>query len=138
MPSPDQEKDAKRLRRRVECERLTSVMNDTKWRRLLELLQDFYPCSLRRKDVGEEAPPLDHSDTDIYHALGGWEHIEWVDLDPVSSVFRGALVEPEIVDRSGDLRAALKAASIPFSIENGKIRVWGYLAPGVSPNWVAA
>lgn len=138
MRTPEQERDETRLRRRIERLRLTSVMNDTKWGRLLELLEDFYPCGMRRKDVGEDAPPPDRDDSDIYHMLGRWEHIEWIELDAVSVTPRGALIKPEVHDRNDELRAALLAASIPFSVENGKTRIWGYLAPGASPNWAAA
>src|SRR4051812_26171940 len=100
MATLEQTKDLKRLHRYVEREGLTSVMNNTKWRRLFESLERVCGLSFRRKDV-RESPVLERRwDSDIYYAMAGWENIEWLDIRARISRHRGALVAPEIEDQT--------------------------------------
>ena len=137
MPTPDQAKDRERIRRYIQRERLTSVMSDAKWRRLVGVIDRLpFGVKFRRQDVREPAREHTGWDGDRCHVLGGdFASIEWLELSGRWELPRGRLVAPEVRDHSAELRRALQAANVPFSIENGNIRVWGYTRPGRSPLW---
>ena len=140
MLTPDQAKDRERLCRYIQREQLTSVMSDAKWRRLLAVIDDLpFPIRFRAQGVCEPAREHAGWDPDRYHVFGGdLAAIEWVELSARAEIPRGRLVAPEVRDRSDELRRALAAANIPFSIENDNIRVWGYTRPGRAPQWEKA
>ena len=137
MLTPDQAKDRERLRRYVQREQLASVMSDAKWRRLLAVIDDLpFGVRFRAKGVRESEREQAGWDPDRYHVFGGdLAAIEWVELSARTEVPRGRLVAPEVRDHTDELRRALAAANVPFSMENGNIRVWGYTRPGCSPQW---
>lgn len=116
----------------IERERLASCMNATKWRELL---------------LGEPLLPLAWvkwiNDSELREAfdrpmlLGDAAWIEWLEFDPIETAWAGNLVGPRVVrDRTDEVLAALRAVSVPASMEGGRYRVWGYLRPGVAPEWV--
>lgn len=85
--------------------------------------------------------------TDQHEPSGQWdgdfpwhvptpEFIEWLEFDPVVRTPRGRLVADDCEDFTQLLSQALLDARIPFSIEDGALRIWGYMRPGVSPNFV--
>lgn len=139
MATQEQLRDAEGLRRRIARGQFTSVMNNTKWRELLDLLKCFEGAlRFRRKDVGEPDPALDAWCGELCHELGGWQAIEWIEIDAREVVPRGQLLDPEIRDRTTVLKSTLAESGIPFSVEDGQVRVWGYVAPGSSPSWERA
>ena len=69
--------------------------------------------------------------------LGDAAWIEWLELDPIETAWAGNLVGPRVVGvRTDEVLAALRAVNAPASVEGGRFRVWGYLRPGVAPEWV--
>jgi hypothetical protein len=137
MLTPEQTKDRDRLRRYIQREQLTSVMSDTKWRRLLAVIDSLpFGVRFRCQDVREPVREQAGWDPDRYHVFGGdLAGIEWLEINARFEIPRGQLVAPEVRDHSAELRQALTAANVPFSIENGNVRVWGYTRPGRSPRW---
>ena len=131
----EQKIDAERLARCINREQLVSVMNDTKWQRLFNALQpiegwlDFRRKSVRESDASESWH------TDLYHMMGGWSNIEWLDIRAIKAISRGALVKPKVEDKTATLIEAVKGVGVPFSRHENYIRIWGYLRPGVSPQW---
>lgn len=137
MPTPEQTKECERLRRYIQREQLMSVMSDAKWQRFMTAIEGLpFSVRYRRQDVRE--PVREHAgwDMDRYHVFSGdLESIEWVELNARVEIPRGHLIPPKVQDRSDELRQALSAANVPFSIENGNVRIWGYTRPGRSPQW---
>ena len=136
METPDQVKDRERLRRYIHREQLASVMNNSKWRRLVAVLEGFpVKCTFRRKDVRESMLKESRWDGDFYHVFsGGWASIEWIEIN----ARRGQLVPPDVDDRTIEFRKALRDANIPYTIEDGETRVWGYTRPGQTLQWESA
>ena len=136
MLTEEQRKAAERLTRCIERERLVSVMNDTKWRRLFEALQPIQGVlEFRRKEVGQDESQLGSWCDDIYYMLAGWRHIEWLDISARRSFQRGVLLAPEINDQTSLLLQTVRDAGVPFSRQEHGVRIWGYLRPGATPNW---
>jgi hypothetical protein len=137
MLTEDQKKDADRLARYIEREQLVSVMNDTKWQRLFGALEPIAGwLDFRRKDVRGSEQASESWCSDFYHMFGGWSGIEWLDIRAQLTIRRGALVEPSIEDKTSLLIRAVRVAGVAFSQHEESIRIWGYLRPGVSPDWV--
>ena len=131
-----QKKDAERLARYIDRERLVSVMNDTKWQRLFNALQRIEGwLDFRRKDVRESEASSEMWCSDFYMMFGGWTSIEWLDIRAVRVFRRGLLLKPQIDDKTERLIEAVKEVGVPFSRHENYIRIWGYLRPGVSPQW---
>lgn len=125
-----------KLRRYLESEKITGVLNNTKWERLFsELKKIEFTLDFQRKDLDEVEPAPTYWDSDLYHVLGGWEQIEWLNIRALISRNKGALVKPEIEDNTSLLISALEHAGTPYCLHNDGIRIWGYLRPGVSPEW---
>lgn len=107
MATADDAKRHQRLKRYIAREGLTCIMNDTRWRRLLDALldSDHLRCALdyRRKDVQEETPDLTIWDGDEHHMFGGWKSIEWLDVRARFVHRRGALQDPVVEDRTDEL-----------------------------------
>ena len=57
METPVQVKDRERLKRYIHREQLASVMSQSKWRRLVVVLEEFsISCTFRRQDVTRSNP----------------------------------------------------------------------------------
>lgn len=116
----------------IERERLASCMNATKWRELL-LGEPRLPLA-RAKWINEPEPVEAY---DRIMTLCGAAWIEWLEFDPIDTDSTGDLAGPtEVGDRTDEVLAALRAVNAPASVEDGRYRVWGYLRPGVAPEWV--
>ncbi len=140
MLTEEQKKDAARLARYIEREQLVSVMNDTKWGRLFSALAPIQGwLDFRRKDVrGCDDASRWGGDVwcgDFYYSFGGENNIEWIDIRARLEIRRGALVKPTIEDKTPPLIEAVRSAGVPFSRLEDCIRIWGYIRPGISPEW---
>lgn len=125
-----------KLKRYLESANITSVLNNTKWERLFKELQKIeFTLDFQRKDLDEAEPNSDYWDGDLYHVLGGWEQIEWLNIRALISHHKGTLVKPDIEDNTSLLLSALAQSGAPYCLHNEGIRIWGYLRPGVSPEW---
>ena len=137
-PTPDQLRDAERLRRYIRRSSLTSCMNDTKWREAIAAIgsiSGFRPRFRIRcvRDRADHDPPLEASFP--WH-VSTYVEIEWLDLDPVVRVRQGAIAPDRVRDFSTELIAVLKAVPVPVSIEDGLVRIWGYLRAGSTQDLV--
>ena len=113
----------KKLYSYLEREKIVSVLNDTKWQKLFDCLKttDNYYLDFRRKDLNSSESP--NWNGDLYEVFGMWQIIEWMEI----RTDRAHLPE---------LNLAVKNSGVPYSKNNDILKVWGYLRPGVSPNWV--
>ncbi|MDG3004740.1 DUF6678 family protein [Paludisphaera mucosa] len=116
----ERRREVEAWRRYAERERLVSAMNATKWREVVEAMRGLSggPPGFRIKDIQGPEPALATWDREwIYHPRP-WETIEWLEIhaDPR----REAIVE------------ALKRIGAPISLDEGRIRIWGWLRPGAA------
>jgi hypothetical protein len=133
MSTPEQKRDRLRFRRLLQREGLSGVMNDTKWGKLLEALMPFEGAlEFRRKDVRDPVDPTESWHSDIYYAFSGWHAIEWIEIKARSRPTPGRLSEQVGAKVVTD---TLRAVGAPFTASSDRLRVWGYLRPGVSPDW---
>jgi ribosomal protein L11 methylase PrmA len=121
--------DVRRTRRYVEREGLCSVMNDTKWERLVAAIQSLrgFTPQYRQKHA-RASEPADWDGEWHYH-LRPFSVIEWIDIDPLDRRQYPA------TDRTDEIEKLLRAIPVPFSREGSALRVWGYLRAGVPPRW---
>jgi hypothetical protein len=120
-----EENERHKLARLVACGDLIPVMNDTKWRELLAELRaraEFSP-QFRTKDVFSDAGYVSKWDGEFHYHIHPVETIEWLELRSSSPTW---------------LSSCLTRHSIPFSLEGGTLRVWGYTRPGQQPIWHVA
>lgn len=128
--TPEQEKDAVRLRRYIEREQLYPVMNNTKWREAIEVLvaiKDFQ-IRFRVKCLRDaDDPPINHWDGSFpYHIPRLFKGVEWLDIDPLMKIHRGQLVAPEIRDFTAAVIQALNSKNVPFVQMGEVVRIYGY------------
>ena len=132
----EQKKDAERLARCINRERLVSVMNDTKWQRLFNALRPIESwLDFRRKSVRESEASSEMWCRGLDHMMLGWSSIEWIDIRAMETIWPGFLIQPKIVDKTAKLIEVVKGVGVPYSRHESHIRIWGYLRPGVSPQW---
>ena len=120
-----EENERLKLARLMASGDLIPVMNDTKWR---ELVAELRACpelkpQFRKKDVFAVDGYVSNWDGEFHYHIHPVETIEWLEL------------------RSGSpswLSSCLSKHSIPFSLEGGTPRVWGYTRPGQQPVWHVA
>ncbi|CAN7504563.1 hypothetical protein LJR131_003480 [Polaromonas sp. LjRoot131] len=122
MPRPE-EADMKRLSAMIKRGELHPVLNHTKWAELRAEMLSAPPdqCpKFRARSVF--APPGFCTDWDgeFYYHIHPVADLEWMELQALSNNW---------------LREALNRHSIPYSLEGGVIRVWGYTRPGPQPEW---
>ena len=115
---------------------LTSYMNNTKWEKLLEIVNQklpFKPEQVYKTLFDEDIQPLSSIPTSPgCYCEECFPHrfylIEWVRLTPKYAVNHGGyLVEKlEIHDETQELIEELKKTHIPFQTENQDIVIYGY------------
>ncbi|WP_367619321.1 DUF6678 family protein [Paraburkholderia sp. SEWSISQ10-3 4] len=102
---------------------LYPVMNHTKWAELrAAMLSASREMALQFRGRSVFAPPgfCTEWDGEFYYHLQPVADLEWIELRSKSEVW---------------LRDTLRRWSIPYSVEAGVIRVWGYTRPGTQPQW---
>jgi len=82
-------------------------------------------CLIKYLDDGE---PLGPSALDWAMYAGGQNtnEIEYLALDPIERIRRGALVAPETIDHEAELVGALTTMRIPFVEEKAYLWIYGY------------
>ncbi|MGK0247889.1 MAG: hypothetical protein ACI910_000617 [Oleispira sp.] len=126
-----------KLKRYLESENITSVLNNTKWKRLFSELKNIEGyVDFQRKDVNEEFTNHEYWCMDIYNIFAGWENIEWLNIRALTVQRRGALVKPKIENNIQLLLKAISKSGVPYCMNGDGIRIYGYLRIGVSPDWV--
>ena len=125
----------------LEREQLASIMNDTKWEELAAAMQALHPLpDWRCKEISAAGPG--EWDAEWCYHVRPFHPIEWLEIGfvrPKSAPGRYApvaLTPAERADAEARLRETLWALGVPFSLEDGLVRVWGYIRPGVHPVWI--
>jgi hypothetical protein len=122
MPRRD-EHHAKRLAGMLERGELYPILNNTKWAELRSVMLaaplDQAP-RFRARSVFAPADFCTEWDGEFYYHTHPVAHIEWLELKAASQEW---------------LQNTLRGHNIPFSVEDGTVRVWGYTRPGRQPEW---
>ena len=119
---PLNEMDSAKLSRLLASGQLFPVLNNTKWTELIEEMLTAKNMSPQFRTRSVFAPPefVTEWDGEWYYHIHPVAELEWVELRAKSLDW---------------LLGVLKKHSIPYSIEEGILRVWGYTRPGKQPCW---
>ncbi len=123
----------------LERERMESLLNDTKWMRLVEGLRTL-PLRYRVKMLTEDeawdtAGPLFLPFPGHAYIEGTTigpvpaRAIEWLEIKPVEHRYQGRLVADELVDHAERIERLLESLRIPYSRRGTAIRVTGHTRP---------
>ncbi len=115
---------------------LCSVSNNTKWSRLMPLIQAF-PCHKRVKWIDVDEPtrwevglwmPVPH----YIEPSSGPEHlrfVEYIEIERCERRHMGRLVQCSVLDHSDAIRQALAQAHAPFTETESSFLILGYTRP---------
>lgn len=128
------EKDKQKVRDEVQRRGLYSVMNDTKWKELIESLESlpFKPAYQYKGVLQDKADPETLEEPPYY--LGDWGpeglepffHIEWLKIRPRLSKHQGRLLQPAVIDISDEFVEILEKTGIPFCLDGQDVCIYGY------------
>ena len=113
----------KRLAGMVKRGELHPVLNQTKWAELRsEMLAAPHEQSPKFRSRSVFAPSGFFTDWDgeFYYHIHPVADLEWIELQATSQDW---------------IKVALRRHHIPYSLEAGVVRVWGYTRPGKQPAW---
>lgn len=116
--------DMKRLAAMIQRGELFPVLNHTKWAELRNEMLAAPPLEhprFRARSLFAAADFCSDWDSEFYYHLHPVEELEWLELRTASAAW---------------LREALRRHSIPYSLEDGIVRIWGYTRPGLQPKWI--
>jgi hypothetical protein len=125
-----QDEDDRRFRRYLARGNLASVMNDTKWRELVAMIQaiDGYRPRFRVKCVRDREPDGDGWEQSFPFHIPTFKQIEWIEFDPLVQI-RGAVAFGSSTDFSQQIEVGLAALNVQFYRVANMIRVNGYVRP---------
>ncbi len=102
--TPEQQKDEERLNRYISREGLASVMNDTKWREAIQVLQDVmgYSVRFRVKVVRGSEPPTDYWDGSFpeHFRAPSYKSVEWMEVNTLVRLWKAGTYTGEVDDYS--------------------------------------
>lgn len=108
---------------------LSSCMNNTKWRELVEEItkdQDYNP-SVNIKTVFEKENNNSFSTVWWEEVESeGYNLIEFLEINPIKEEFVGRLVKPKTTDYTKFIESGLKKHSIPYEVNEGIFKIYGY------------
>ncbi len=108
---------------------LSSCMNNTKWRELVEEItkdQDYNP-SVNIKTVFEKENNNSFSTVWWEEVESeGYNLIEFLEINPIKEEFVGRLVKPKTTDYTEFIESGLKKHSIPYEVNEGIFKIYGY------------
>ncbi|MBJ7311117.1 DUF6678 family protein [Rugamonas sp. CCM 8940] len=113
----------KRLTGMIKRGELYPILNNTKWAELRsEMLTAPREQARRFRARSVFAAPDFYTnwDGEFYYHIHPVADIEWLELKSTSQEW---------------LRKTLRGHNIPYSVEDGVVRVWGYTRPGPQPEW---
>lgn len=102
-------------------------MNNTKWKELVNVLTNIegYEIMVNIKLLGEATndsfSPVwwDEVEKD------GFNQIEWLKIQPISSEYNGRLVKPITKDYSNSIKMGLEKNNIPYIFSDGLFCIYG-------------
>ena len=124
----------------AESEGLCSVSSNTKWQRLIPLIQSF-KCHKRIKFIDVDEPTGWQTGVWQPHpcyveASGGPEElkfVEWVEIERCERRHMGRLVPCSVVDHSDEIRRSLDEAHASYKETENSFFILGYTRPTITP-----
>ncbi len=118
----------------VSEKQLCSVMNNTKWRELLDAVKALpFPPPYQIKCVNVKEPTPEVFDRDVWYwgdwsdeALTPFYAIEWICVRPTYKKHRGRLIDDALIDETSEFISALDRHAIPYATDNGAFFIYGY------------
>ena len=123
--NPEYEK----ILKKVESRNLVGAANNTKWRELLLLLdeKDIWPLC-RYKSIHFEQIICVPTTLGWYpEYISPFVGIEWLDIRMQKNVYRGALINDQIIDHSEWILERIKKIGFEYEVAENIVRIWGYL-----------
>ncbi|MHC9160393.1 MULTISPECIES: DUF6678 family protein [Exiguobacterium] len=122
----------------IERQQLTSVMNETKWKRLNRAVSEelTYAPPYQIKYLREDTLFPSDSLSEYEILWGEWDEIwlesplrsiEWIRLRPSVLLYKGVILDPDVCDLSTELISILEREKIPFILESETIQIFGYV-----------
>lgn len=120
----------------AEREGLCSVSSNTKWQRLIPVIQRF-PCHKRIKFIDVDEPTRWQTGVWQPHpryveASGGPEElklVEWVEIERCERRHMGRLVQCSVLDHSDEIRRSLEESRATFKETDSSFFILGYTRP---------
>jgi hypothetical protein len=116
-----------------------SYMNNTKWERLVEFMEEqihftpqnkplylSYSCKCLNEEYNANSAEIDWK----YHLPFPRKHIEFIEFNPVISYRVGHITKEKNLDLTDFYINNLLKMGIPISMHNGIIKIWGHKAAG--------
>lgn len=120
----------------IEERQLTSVMNETKWKRFGQAVSTTLPYlpPYQIKCLGEdtlfpsnELSQFENLDWDDVWMESSLRSIEWIRLRSKVLLYKGVIIDPDVCDMTNELIDILKKERIPFIQKGDIIQVFGYV-----------
>ena len=109
-----------------------SRMSNTRWRQAFWSLAGI-PGVRRVKFVRSENPlngqltPRTDKYLESSWGVIPFLFIEWLEINPIEDVWRGALQKPQHLNRGPEIERKLQAINVPYEWVDGNIRIVGYV-----------
>ena len=128
-----QKQEVERLRNFVSRNRLTPLMNSSKWRAAIDAVQAVagYAPSFRCRRITDLAdPPEGQWDTAFPANIPLYNSIEWLELNPLVGHPPAAGKKDRREDFAPSLKRELAAVGIPLVESKTGVRIMAYSRPG--------
>jgi len=130
-------RDSSKARRVINRDGLHSVMNNAKWDRLSATLAKLKPhVAFRWKFVFETSSTT--WSLSLKEILGREVELEWMEVASALAKSLASTSSQSTAELTQPLCAALVDAHVPFTREEADFRIWGYVRPGIAPDWVTS
>lgn len=124
------------VRAYVEAEGITSVLNNTKWQRLFEILNES-PINFRyrRTDLDGNIFPKENSPPtgEIAQIYGDFLIMEFLEVTALVETRTGMLTNPKIEDFTQELISLAHQAGVKFTEILHGVKIYGYVRRSENP-----
>jgi hypothetical protein len=111
---------------------LSSCMNNTKWKRLINAItsKKEYAPNVKIKlifDKSEEDEKIEFCPVWWKNIeQDGFEVIEWLKINSIEKEYLGRLVEPKFTDHYEFIKKSIKKSNVNYEYENSIFTIYGY------------
>ena len=108
----------------INSNQLISYMNTTKWKKLINAIENINP-EIRYKIVYDNEP--DGFSLVWWHEiLQILPQIEWLEISPIKKTYIGQLVKDKKIDSSVKIKHILDDKHITYELVQNNFRIYGY------------
>jgi hypothetical protein len=129
------------LRAIIQANYRVSLMNNTKWEEVKNLLRRLNLSYRTKLITGAEISRWGHAG--LYLPTNWIDHhgpvyvlqIEWLEVDPRQHIPRPYVGPDRFIDHTEEVEQQLCAIGAPFTKENGIYRIWGHVPKDAYPDF---